>query len=227
MKKKTGIFLVILSIVTGYAFFINQEDRAVAKTEQIQLPDVIAKGKISLEEAILKRRSQRIFKEDELSLEQLGQLLWAAQGITGGRYGFSFRTAPSAGALYPIEIYVVTKNGLFHYFPENHKLAVLNQKDLRKSLSTAALGQTTIAQAPVDIVVCVVYARVTQKYGERGIRYTHIEVGHAAQNIHLQAVALGLSSVPIGAFSDEQVKDILSLPDDHEPLYIIPVGYPD
>lgn len=199
----------------------------MAKTNQIQLPKITTKGKISLEEAILKRRSQRIFAAKDLTLEQIGQLLWAGQGITGKNYGFSFRTAPSAGALYPIEFYVVTKNGLFHYLADSHKLEVLSSKDLRESLSVAALGQSAIIQVPLDIVICAVYSRITQKYGERGIRYTHIEVGHVAQNIHLQAVALGLGSVPIGAFGDQELREILSLPKDYEPLYIIPIGYPD
>lgn len=199
----------------------------MAKANQIQLPGYTTKGKISLEEAILKRRSQRSFAQKDLTLDEIGQLLWAAQGITGYKEGFSFRAAPSAGALYPIEIYLLTKDGLFHYIPEGHKLEILGQKDLRQALAVSALGQDPIALAPVDIVICAVYQRVTAQYGQRGIRYTHIEVGCAAQNIHLEAVALGLSSVPIGAFDDERVKGVLSLPKDHEPLYIIPLGYPD
>lgn len=221
MRKKLAVFLVLLILFAGEGGAI------MAKTNQIQLPETKTKSGVSLEEAILKRRSQRIFLQKDLSLEQISQLLWAAQGISGGRLGFSFRTAPSAGALYPMEIYVLTKDGLFHYLPQGHKLEIFSQKDLRKALSSAALGQSPIVKAPVDIVICAVYERVTQKYGERGIRYTHIEAGHVAQNIHLQAVTLGLGSVPIGAFSDEQVKEILSLPNDYEPLYIIPVGYSD
>ncbi len=199
----------------------------MAKTNYIQLPKPMTAGKVSLEEAILKRRSQRNFTKKDLSLEALGQLLWAAQGITGQKSGFSFRAAPSAGALYPMEIYVVGKDGLFHYLPEGHRLEVLGEKDLRNALCDAGWGQGAISQAAVDIVICAVYSRVTVKYGQRGIRYTHIEAGHVAQNIHLQAVALGLASVPIGAFGDEQIKDVLSLPKDNEPLYIIPVGYSD
>ena len=199
----------------------------MAKTNQIQLPQPITKGKISLEETILKRRSQRSFIQKDLTLEEISQLLWAGQGITGKGEGFSLRTAPSAGALYPIEIYLVKKDGLFHYLSQGHKLEVLSEKDLRDSLASVAWGQGSVSQAAADIVICAVYQRVSAKYGERGIRYTHIEAGHVAQNIHLEAVALGLGSVPIGAFTDEEVKKILSLPKDHEPLYIIPVGYPD
>lgn len=197
----------------------------MAKTNEIQLPPPITKGKISLEEAILKRRSQRSFLQRDLSLEQISQLLWAAQGITEKKSGFNFRAAPSAGALYPLEIYLVSKDGLFHYFPEGHKLEILGSEDLRKALCASALGQKPITQAPVNIIICAVYSRISAKYGQRGIMYAHIEAGHAAQNIHLQAVALDLGSVSLGAFSEEEVKEALGLPKDHEPLYIIPVGY--
>lgn len=199
----------------------------MAENGQIQLPKPITQGKISLEEAILKRRSQRAFAQKDLNLGQISQLLWSAQGITGEKTGFSFRAAPSAGALYPMEIYLLSKDGLFHYLADGHKLDILSKKDLRKNLRDAALGQNSVAQAAIDIVICAVYSRVTGKYGERGIRYAHFEAGHIAQNIHLQAVALGLGSVPVGAFSDELVKRILSLPKDAEPLYIIPLGYPE
>lgn len=214
------IFLFIILVLLA-------AEVAMAKANYIQLPEAKTKSGFSLEEAILKRRSQRIFIPKELTLEQISQLLWAAQGITGERFGVSFRTAPSAGALYPIEIYLVAKDGLYHYLTDGHRLEVLSNKDLREALSAAALGQSPIVQAPVNFVVCVVYDRVTRKYGERGKKYTHIEVGHVAQNIHLQAVALGLGSVPLGAFDDGQVRAVLSLPEDEAPVYIIPVGYPD
>lgn len=216
MKK--WIFLFILMMVLA-------EGIVMAKTNLIQLPQPITEGKVSLEEAILKRRSQRSFIQKDLSLGQISQLLWAAQGITAKQGGYNLRVAPSAGALYPMEIYLVNKDGLFHYLPEGHKLEVLGQKDLRDELCVSALGQDSVAKAALDIVICAVYARLTAKYGQRGTRYAHIEAGHVAQNIHLQAVALGLGSVPIGAFSDEGVQKTLGLAKDHEPLYIIPVGY--
>ncbi|MBU3912424.1 MAG: SagB/ThcOx family dehydrogenase [Candidatus Omnitrophica bacterium] len=197
----------------------------MAETKLIQLPKPLNKGNISLEEVIFRRRSQRSFKQKDLSLQQISQLLWAGQGITAEKGFHGLRTAPSAGALYPMEIYLLAKNGLFRYLPNGHKLESLSEQDLRGALADSSFGQTAISQAPVNIVICAVYSRLTSKYGERGIRYAHIEVGHIAQNIHLQAVALGLGSVPIGAFNDEEVKKILSLPIDHEPLYIIPVGY--
>lgn len=195
------------------------------KSKEIQLPLPKNEGKISLEEAILKRRSQRTFVNKDLRNEEIGQLLWAAQGITQAKGGFSLRAAPSAGALYPMEIYLLSRGGLFRYIPQGHKLEVIKEEDLRGSLAGAALHQDSISQAAVDIVISCVYTRITAKYGQRGIRYAHIEAGHIAQNIHLQAVALGLGSVPIGAFSDREVKRTLSLPEEEEPLYIIPVGY--
>ncbi len=226
MKKQWWIFVLTLSIALGF-LLIDKEEITMAKTNQIQLPKATSKGKISLEEAISKRRSQRSFSQKDLSLEQISQLLWAAQGITAMIGGFSFRAAPSAGALYPMEIYLLTKDGLFHYLPLNHELKILGEKDLRNALASCAWGQDAISQASLDIIICAVYSRVTSKYGQRGIRYVHIEAGHIAQNIHLQAVALGLASVPIGAFNDEDVKKLLLLSPNHEPLYIIPVGYSD
>lgn len=216
-------FLFPLVIFITLSFFNFEE--AMAKLKEIQLPKPVLKGKISLEEAILKRRSERTFIKKDLTQDVISQLLWSAQGITGQRWGYSFRAAPSAGALYPMEIYLLSKDGLFHYLPQGHRLEVLNENDLRSALADASLGQQSISEAPVDIVICAVYERVTSKYGRRGIRYVNMEAGHIAQNIHLQAVALGLGSVSICAFSDEGVKKILSLPKDQEPLYIIPVGY--
>ena len=198
----------------------------MAGDRQIQLPEPNKESNVSLEKTISKRRSVRVFNQRDLNLEQIGQLLWAAQGITAEESGFGFRAAPSAGALYPIEIYIVKSDGLFHYLPQGHKLEILGSEDLRSKLSSAALGQGAVSDAAIDIVICAVYSRVTGKYGQRGVRYTHIEVGHAAQNIHLQATALGLGSVPIGAFNDDKVKSVLALPSEQEPLYIIPVGYP-
>jgi SagB-type dehydrogenase family enzyme len=221
IKKYIGVLLIFMLIC-----FISR-GIAMAKSKEIQLPAPVLKGRMSLEEAILKRRSQRDFRQTDLNQAEISQLLWAAQGITAQTRGFAFRAAPSAGALYPMEIYLLSKDGLFHYIPSDHKLEALIDSDLRSALAAAALGQGSVSQAAVDIVICAVYQRITGKYGQRGIRYTHIEAGHIAQNIHLQAVALGLGSVPIGAFDDQEVKEVLSLPPEQEPLYIIPVGHPE
>ena len=185
-----------------------------------------------LEEAIARRRSIRRFSPQPISLLQLSQLLWAAQGITNA--SLKFRTVPSAGATYPLEIIVVcgrkcveeTDDGIYHYNTDSHSLTRHNYGDVRFKLAGAALDQKMISQAPVDIVICALYERTSLHYGKRGERYVHIEVGHAAQNILLQATALELGAVPIGAFYEEQVQETLSLPQDHEPLYIIPIGYP-
>ena len=225
------IIIVTISLFIPASCFSQPEEKVEEKSvppekkEVIKLPEPEKKGKISLEECIDKRRSTRQFNSRELTSEEISQILWAAQGITGESRGL--RAAPSAGALYPLELYVVTQKGVHHYIPEDHKMELYKSGDFRKQLSGAALSQPWVENAPMDLVITAVYQRVTQKYGERGIRYTHMEAGHAAQNIHLQAVALGLGSVPVGAFRDESVKNTLSLPDDHEPLYIIPVGEPE
>jgi SagB-type dehydrogenase family enzyme len=189
----------------------------------MKLPEPKAKGSISLEETIMKRRSKRSFTSQDLTWEQISQLLWAAQGITEKRKGF--RAAPSAGALFPLEIYLVTKEGIFHYNPEQHEVEQTSVGDLRPRLCHAALNQEWIEEAPFSIIISAVYQRTESVYGQRGARYVHIEIGHVAQNIHLQAVALGLDSAPLGAFQDKEVQRCLSLPQDQQPLYIIPVGY--
>ncbi|PIU41320.1 MAG: nitroreductase [Candidatus Omnitrophica bacterium CG07_land_8_20_14_0_80_42_15] len=188
----------------------------------IELPKPKLKGEMSVEEAIAKRRSKRKFTSYELSMEEISQLLWAGQGITDSAK--KLRAIPSAGALYPLEIYIVKKDGFYHYIPQGHKLELLKSEDLRGGLTGATWGQNFISEAPISIVICAVRSRVTSKYGLRGGRYVDVEVGHAAENIHLEAVSLGLSSVPVGAYSDESVSRLLELPPDHEPIYIIPVG---
>jgi SagB-type dehydrogenase family enzyme len=200
------------------------EPAGAKEARVIDLPEPTREGTVTVEETLARRRSVRSFTSEPLTMREIGQLVWAAQGITRPSEGF--RTAPSAGALYPLELYIVTADGLYHYLPQGHKLRVLNDSDLRGDLARAALGQPTVRNAAADFVVTAVYDRTTGKYGDRGNRYVHIEVGHVGQNIHLQAVALGLGSVPIGAFRDELVKSVLSLPANHEPLYIIPVGQP-
>jgi SagB-type dehydrogenase family enzyme len=165
----------------------------------------------------------RSYAKRDLTLEQVSQLLWAAQGITDDRRGL--RAAPSAGALYPLEVYVVKNDGLFHYVPEAHRIEPISEKDVKPELARACWGQGYVEEAAIDIVICAVYERVTGKYGQRGVRYTDMEAGHAAQNVFLQAEALGLASVPIGAFDDNAVARILGLPREVRPLYVLPVGH--
>jgi SagB-type dehydrogenase family enzyme len=180
---------------------------------------------MSLEEALTKRRSVREYSENPLTSEEISQLLWSTQGIT---HPAGYRTAPSAGALYPLEVYVVTPAGNYHYEPSEHRLNLYQQGDFRPELHTSALRQDAVLNAPAVFVITAVYERTEVKYGrERSPRYVHLEAGHAAQNLLLQAVALDLGGVTIGAFYDEAVKEALSLPDDHQPLYLIPVGHPE
>jgi SagB-type dehydrogenase family enzyme len=136
----------------------------------------------------------------------------------------NLRTVPSAGALYPLEIYLIKTDGCFRYSPQTHAVELIHDQDLRFALAQAAFHQSFIAGAPVVIVITGVFERVTSQYGTRGKQYVFIEVGHAAQNVHLVAVSLGLASVPVGAFNDSEVAKVLRLPSDHRPLYIIPVG---
>lgn len=190
----------------------------------ITLPDPLTDGQTSLETALQSRRSIREFSTKPLTMEEISQLLWSAQGITDSS---GHRTSPSAGATYPLELYLVTGDGVFRHLPLQHALQRVLDGDLRRELHDAALKQEFILEAPATIVFTAVFARTEQRYGSaRTPRYVHLEVGHAAQNVLLQAVALGLGAVPVGAFEDERVSRVLKLPADHVPLYMIPVGHP-
>ncbi|MEW6557925.1 MAG: SagB/ThcOx family dehydrogenase [Elusimicrobiota bacterium] len=193
-----------------------------SEEKMIQLPQPKLKGTISLEETIFKRRSVRNFQNKKLTPEQISQLLWSAQGLTSK---MGFRSAPSAGAIYPVEIYFVSADGIFHYIPQGHKIEKLKDGDLRTQLSDAAYGQEFISDAGISVIICCDYEKIMARYSKRGIRYADMEAGHIAQNIHLQAVALGLGSVPVGAFLDTAVTNLLNLPKNLSPIYIIPVGY--
>ena len=188
----------------------------------IQLPKPVHTGKMSLEETLLRRESVRDFTSQPLTLQETSQLLWAAQGMTRKWGG---RTAPSAGALYPLEAYLVTAEGFFHYLPDRHQLIRISDRNLLKDLCLAALGQACTREAPAVIVLTAVYERTSGKYGQRAERYIAMEAGHTAQNILLQATALGLGTIPVGAFHDDRVQKTLGLPVDHRPLYLIPVGH--
>ena len=170
------------------------------------------------------RRSVRSFAARGLSRAEVGQLLWAAQGITN-REGD--RTAPSAGGLLPLETYVVSSECVYHYEPRSHRLKPIAHGDRRLPLFRVALEQEPLRDAPVTFLLAAVYRRTARKYGDqRARRYVHLEAGHAAQNLLLQAVALGLGAVVIGAFEDDEVQAVLSLPAEHRPVYLIPVGEP-
>ncbi|MFW9937922.1 MAG: SagB/ThcOx family dehydrogenase [Candidatus Thorarchaeota archaeon] len=188
---------------------------------EIKLPNPIKKGVKSIEECIYERESIRSFQEREIEINKISQILWATQGKKGDK-----RTVPSAGATYPLEIYALVKNkGLFHYNLNQHNLELISKDVNCEKLAIASWNQNFICEAYINIIICADYSRTTQRYGERGVRYVYMEVGHCAQNIHLEAVALGLASVPIGAFKDKRVKKELNLSENIDPLYIIPIGY--
>ena len=186
------------------------------------LPAPVVRGRLSLEECLARRRSVRRYADGPLTRRQIAQLCWAAQGVTEPKRGF--RTAPSAGGLFPLELYVVTAEGVWRYVPKTHSLVKGLAGDVRGKLQAAALGQPMVGRAPATFVIAAVASRTARKYGPRSRRYVDMEVGHAGQNLLLQATALGLGAVPAGAFHDDRVRRLLSLPADHEPLYLIPVG---
>jgi SagB-type dehydrogenase family enzyme len=190
----------------------------------LELPAPKLKGRMSLEQALAVRRSVREFTRETLTDRELSQLLWAAQGITRAD---GLRTAPSAGALYPLEVWVATASGFYHYEPHKHRLTQHLERDLRPDIYRSALMQEAILQAPAVFVIAAVYQRTARKYGEqRTPRYVPMEVGHSAQNLLLEAVALGLGGVVIGSFDDREVERVLSLPAEQKLLYLIPVGHP-
>lgn len=200
---------------------------AEESSSAIRLPEVKTQGNMSVETAIQLRRSVRHFDKGSISLAEVGQLLWAAQGIT---LSAGLRAAPSAGALYPLEVDVMVSRvegleaGIYRYVPKDHGLVRRISGDLRDALYSAALRQSALSEAPAVIVISAVYERTTHKYGQRGIRYVLEEAGHAAQNVCLQAVALQLGSVHIGAFQDEDVAKVLQLADQEKPLVLLPIG---
>ena len=198
-----------------------------SSSKLVTLPKPDLMGTLPLENCLSRRRSARNYVQESLNLRQVSQLLWAAQGIT---IAPDFRTAPSGGALYPLDIYLVSGDveGLspstYRYSPKDHLLEQIGHTDQRSALSAAALGQECVARAPVSLVCAAVYERSTVKYGERGVRYTMIESGHVSQNVYLQAASLDLGTVIVGAFDDDRVRDVLGLGADSAPLWIMPLG---
>jgi len=217
----TALLLGVLALGCGGRLESGEE------TLEVKLPEARIVGDVSLGEAIAARRSVRAYEEASLTLEEVGQLLWAAQGITAEWGG---RAAPSAGATYPLEVYVVAgeveglEPGVYRYLPDSHSARLVKEGDLRAELSSAALGQEWVRTAPASLVIAAAYGRTTRQYGERGERYVHMEVGHVGQNVYLQAAALALGTVMVGAFDDAEVKNLLGT--DEEPLAIMPVGRP-
>jgi len=221
MLNKLKLFALVTYCLTC-AVTSNAAASEPTVGEVTALPMPALYGKMSLEGALLRRRSVRSFGETPLSLRELGQLLWSAQGITNKIHGY--RTAPSAGALYPLELYVATSHGVYKYLPDQHAIRVVKTEDVRAELGKAALDQEWVSQAPASIVITAVFSRTSKKYGRRADNYVPIEVGCAGQNILLQATSLGIGSVPVGAFKDRKVRSVIGAAKDERPMLIISLG---
>lgn len=233
MQTKVFARTAFLAMIVLFPIFMTLEYAcAMDKSSDriIDLPEPVLEGPMPLEQALLKRRSERSYSDAGLSMQEISQLLWSAQGISGGR---QFRTAPSAGALFPLELFVaagVVKGldpGIYRYIPEDHALEPKKSGDKRRDLWASALRQSPVKDAPAVFVFAAVFERTTGKYGSRGRRYVFMEAGHAAQNMCLQAAALDLGAVTIGAFDDSGVEKVLGLNEGTRPLYLIPAGKKD
>ena len=232
--------LAALSVFAPYAVLSQEGNKDTVQRRTIQLPAPRFDSPCSVEKALLSRRSVRAFKDESISLAVLSQLVWAAQGITlkmdappnwaWGPWQGGKRTAPSAGALYPLEVYIVVgkvdslRPGVYKYKPQTHQLFEVGLGDRRSELAAAAVGQKWIQTSPCVLVVGAVYSRTEVKYGKRAERYAHIEVGHAVENVCLQALALDLGTTMVGAFKDDEVKKVLGMLTEEQPLAIVPVG---
>ncbi|MEE9139802.1 MAG: SagB/ThcOx family dehydrogenase [Alphaproteobacteria bacterium] len=197
--------------------------------DAVALPEPRQAGPLSVEAALSSRRSVRDFAKGPLTLAEVSQLLWAAQGITDPE---GYRAAPSAGALYPLEVYLVAgevaalEAGIYKYDPLRHRLTLMQLGDRRAELAAAALDQDWMADGAAVLVIAAVPERTERKYGDRANRYVPMEAGHAAENVYLQAAALGLGTTVVGAFRDAQVKAVVGMARDERPLCLLPVGRP-
>jgi SagB-type dehydrogenase family enzyme len=228
--RKTGCIIVLIIIILFLLWYLflrteTKGEKSMKPENKIVLPTPSFESKVSVEQALLNRRSVREYTPDSLTLKEISQILWSAQGITSD---WGARTAPSAGALFPLEVYLVAGKvkeltvGIYHYDCKNHSLQQIKEGDLRKELSSAALGQKQVFEAPANLVITAIYERTTKKYRERGNQYVHMEVGACAENVYLQCEALNLGTVFIGAFSDEEVQKVLDTKE--IPLAILPIG---
>jgi SagB-type dehydrogenase family enzyme len=219
MRKPHLLAVVVLFLVASPAITGEFKRQVEPKApERIDLPAPSRIGGMTLTEALAMRRSVRSFAETKLTQQELSQLLWAAQGITDDK---GHRTAPSARAQYFLHLYLATADGFYEYLPAGHKLQRLSIKDLRAGLSS----QTAVAAAPAVFVFTGDYDRAVQGGRESGLRWVHLEAGHAAQNLLLQATALRLAAVPVGGIQPEQVAQAASLPASRTPIYLVPVGH--
>lgn len=219
----------ILSAIILFLCFFNNNGQAM---ENIKLNEPLEDKAIYFKDLINKRYTVREYKDTDISIDDLSYILWAAYGFKkdGGR------TVPSAGALYPLNLYVACGNleikkgekapkGLYAYEPYKHELVLIKNQDLRTNIARAALSQLWMATAPCIIIITCEYSRITFKYRERGIRYAHMEVGNVSQNICLSAFNKGLACGIVGAFNDSEIKTELGIKETHEPLLLMPIGY--
>ncbi len=220
--------VIIIFICTGFYPGGIMNHGIIWAGQKISLPEPVQDGEMSVERSISQRRSTRSFSPEALTLDQASQILWSAQGIT--HKSRNFRAAPSAGATYPLEIFLVAgmvkglETGVYRYVPANHSLVRVLDSDRRNELYAQALRQGSVRDAPAVVVIAGVFGRTTNRYGTRGRQYVFMEVGHVGQNIHLQAESLGLGTVVIGAFDDSGVQRVLDLPEEVVPFYIMPLG---
>jgi protease I len=219
MRRYLFLATLFLLLLNGSALSRTREQLGT-----IQLSEPKFNGKLSLEQTLELRRSSKNFDRKELSISEMGQILWAGQGITDKENGF--RTAPSAGDIYPLTLYVITNDGLFSYDPKKHCLNQLSDQKYGKKLSQAANNQDYVENAPCSIVIAGETKKLGEKYGKDAKKFMTLEAGHAAQNILLQATAMDLSAVPLGSFEEKSVRKICSLPLSIDPLYIICIGHP-
>jgi len=228
--RKTGVFRLAAKFMWAGVVFTTL---AWAQTE-IQLPKPSLTGNTSIETAMTKKKSVRAFFPEGLNQTQISQLLWSANGNLplDAISSATTKVLPSAGALYPLEVFLVTgpdtvggiPAGTYQYDAANHSLRLLASGDNRSALTQAAFSQTWLARAPAVLVVGAVFARTTAKYGNRGIQYVFMEAGNSNQNIYLQGEALGLKVATVGAFHEAQVSSLLKLPPDVTPLLLMGVG---
>jgi len=220
--KRITILLIITILFASPCPGVRRTRQSSRKI--IQLTDPNTTGDVSLEEALARRRSVRQFSTKDLKRTQIGQLAWAGQGVTDEQRGF--RTAPSAQALYPMELYIATNDGLYTYQPKEHSLAELSDQDIRSQLARATMTPEPVATAPCSIIIAGSSREIAARVGNKARTFVAMEAGHIAQNIHLQAVTMGLGSVAIGGLDSAAVRRVCNMSRGLEPLYVIPVGYP-
>ncbi len=241
-RKRKGLIILLIiifaGVLMGYLFYQPDNTNSTYNPNRYvinvtYLPSPVLSGNTSVETAIENRRSVRSYSNESLNLTDVSQLLWAAQGITNNTS--NLRSVPSAGQVYPLEVYVVTgqngvtglSEGVYLYVPSNNTLEKTVNGDKRSMLSTIADGQKSVGQSPVDLVITGNYPRMIDKYHDKELctRFVDLEAGHAGENIYLQAESLGLVTVAIGSFNESQMKQLLEIPQNETPLYIFPIGH--